>query len=187
MKDQSTPEQTLIQEMASLRKRIEELEQSESKLKDDITSGKLAEEAPRESEERYRTILENIEDGYFEVDIAGNMTFFNDSVCRMIGYTRAELMGMNNRHYTDKENSRILYQAFNKVFRTGESSKGVGYEIIGKDGTILYIESSVSEIDPVNRSGFAASCEISPSVRKPRNNFSIPWTASGRRLARPFR
>ncbi len=112
----------------------------------DITDRKRMEEALRESEERYRTILENIEDGYFEVDIAGNFTFFNDSVCRMVGYTRAEMMGMNNRQYTDKENSRILYQAFNKIFRTGESSKGVGYEIIGKDGTKRYIESSVALI-----------------------------------------
>jgi PAS domain S-box-containing protein len=101
-------------------------------------------EALREIEERYRTILENIEDGYFEVDIAGNLTFFNDSVCRMVGCTCAELMGMNNRKYTDKENSQILYQAFNKVFRTEEPSTGVDYEIIRKDGTKLSIESSVS-------------------------------------------
>ncbi|MCX5823723.1 MAG: PAS domain S-box protein, partial [Deltaproteobacteria bacterium] len=112
----------------------------------DITERKQAEEELRESEEKYRNILENIEDGYFEVDLAGNFTFFNDSVCRMVGYTHAELMGMNNRQYTDKENSRILYQAFSKVFSTGEPSKGVDHEIIGKDGTKLYIESSISLI-----------------------------------------
>jgi len=112
----------------------------------EITDRRRIEEALRESEERYRTILENIEDGYFEVDIAGNLTFFNDSVCRMVGYSRTELMGMNNRQYTDKENSQILYQAFNKVFKTGEPSKGVDYETIGKDGTKLNTESSVSLI-----------------------------------------
>jgi len=112
----------------------------------DITEHKQVAEALKESEERYRTILESIEDGYFEVDIAGNLTFFNDSVCRMSGYNRAEMMGMNNRQYTDKENSQILYQAFNKVFRTGEPSNGVEYEIIGKDGTKLYVESAVSLI-----------------------------------------
>jgi len=112
----------------------------------DITERKHAEEALRKSEEKYRTILENIEDGYFEVDITGNLTFFNDSVCRIIGNTRAELMGMNNRQYTDKENSQILFQAFNKVFVTGKPSQGVDYEIIRKDGTKLYIQSSVSLI-----------------------------------------
>jgi PAS domain S-box-containing protein len=109
-----------------------------------FTDRKLAEEELRESEGKYRNILESIEDGYFEVDIAGNLTFFNDSVCKMLGNTRDEMMGINYRRYTDKENSRILYQAFNKVFTTGKPSKGVGYEIIGKDAAKLYIESSVS-------------------------------------------
>jgi len=52
---------------------------------------KHAEEALRESEEKYRTILEKIEDGYYEVDLAGNFTFFNDSMCR-IWDTQKELV-----------------------------------------------------------------------------------------------
>jgi two-component system cell cycle sensor histidine kinase/response regulator CckA len=112
----------------------------------DITERKRAEDALKESEEKYRTILENIEDGYFEVDIAGNFTFFNDSLCRMLGYSREEMMGMNDRQYTDQENAKNLYQAFNKVYRTGEAIKGFVWEVIAKDGTKLFGEVSVSLI-----------------------------------------
>jgi len=105
---------------------------------------KRAEEALRESEERYRTILENIEDGYYEVDLPGNFTFFNDPVCRLFGYSKDELMGMNDRQYTDREHATKLYQTFNKVYRTGEPSKGFDWEIIRKDGTKRYIEASIS-------------------------------------------
>jgi GAF domain-containing protein len=47
----------------------------------------------QESEEKYRTILERIEEGYFEVDLAGRLTFFNDSICRILGYSRSGTNG----------------------------------------------------------------------------------------------
>jgi diguanylate cyclase (GGDEF)-like protein/PAS domain S-box-containing protein len=110
----------------------------------DITERKRIEEALRQSEEKYRTILENIEEGYFEVDLAGNFTFFNDSVCRVLGYPREELMGMNNRHYTEKEEFKKIFQAYSKVYKTGETNKEFGQQIIRKDGTKRYIEGSIS-------------------------------------------
>ena len=105
---------------------------------------KQAENELRKSEERYRTILESIEDGYYEVDIAGNLTFFNDSLCEMFGYSKSKLLGMNNRQYTDEENAKGLYQTFNKVYKTGNPEKGFDWEIIAQDGTIIHTEASVS-------------------------------------------
>ncbi|MDP3040353.1 MAG: PAS domain S-box protein, partial [Deltaproteobacteria bacterium] len=117
---------------------------------------KRSEEALRVSEERYRSILESIEDGYYEVDIAGNFTFFNDSMCQILGYSKEEMMGMNNRQYTDQKNAKKLYQAFNKVFRTEQSAKGYEWEIIKKDGTKRDVDASVSLIKDIsgNRIGF---------------------------------
>ena len=110
----------------------------------DIMEQKLAEETLRTSEEKYRTILESIEDGYFEVDIPGNLTFFNDSLCKTLGYSRDELMGMNSRQYTDEENAKKVYQTFNKVYTTGQPDKGFDWELIKKDGTKIYVEASIS-------------------------------------------
>jgi len=91
------------------------------------------EKALRESEKKYRTLLDDIEDGYFEVDLAGNLTFFNDSVCKILGYPRSELTGMNNREFMDAENAKKVFQTFNQVFNTGNPSKGLDWEVIGKD------------------------------------------------------
>jgi len=102
------------------------------------------EEALKESEGKYRNILESIEEGYYEVDIAGNFTFFNDSLGKILGYPKDELIGMNNREYTDKENARKLYEAYNKVHNTGRPVKGFDWEIIRKDGIKRYVEASVS-------------------------------------------
>jgi two-component system cell cycle sensor histidine kinase/response regulator CckA len=110
----------------------------------DITERKRAEEALRESERKYRTILENIEEGYFEVDLAGNLTFFNDAVCRIAGFPRDELTGMNNRGYTTPETAKTMYEFFNKIYRTGRPAKLMDYEIIGKDGRTVVLEMSAS-------------------------------------------
>jgi PAS domain S-box-containing protein len=111
---------------------------------EDITERKHADEALRESEERYRTILENIEDGYYEVDLPGNLTFFNDSLCRMLGYSRDEMIGMGNQQYTDEENRKKLFQAFKEVYNTGEPTKGFDWKVFRKDGKELFGEVSVS-------------------------------------------
>lgn len=112
----------------------------------DLTERKKADAAIRDREEKYRTILESMEDGYFEVDIAGNFTFFNEAMRKMLGYTEDALMGMNNREFMDKENAEKVYETFNHVYRTGESYKAFDWELIRKDGAILNIDTSVSLI-----------------------------------------
>lgn len=102
------------------------------------------EEALRQSEEKYRTILESIEDGYYETDLAGNFSFFNDSICVLLGYSREELSGVNYRQYTDQENAKKLFQTFHQVYKTGESAKTFDWQIIRKDGTKRSIEASIS-------------------------------------------
>ena len=98
----------------------------------------------RKHAERYQNVLENIHDGYFEVDLAGNFTFFNNSLGRILGYSSEELMGMNYQQYTDKENEKKVFRAYNKVYKTGEPAESFDWLIIRKDGTKRYIEASVS-------------------------------------------
>jgi PAS domain S-box-containing protein len=137
MEDQDKTKEQLVNELVELRQRIADLEKLEVKRK-------RTEEALRKSEERHRTILDNIEDGYFEVDIEGNFTFFNGFLCRMLGYSIDEMMGMNNRQYMDKENAQKVYQTFNQVYTTGEPYRAFDWGIVRKDDTKRFVESSVS-------------------------------------------
>lgn len=110
----------------------------------DVTDVLETEQALIESEMRFRMILDSIEDGYFEVDLAGNFTFFNDQVAKQIGYEPDELMGMNYQQYMDRENARIVYEAFHNVFLTGNPMSAVDWELRRKDGSKMYVETSVS-------------------------------------------
>jgi len=141
---------TSLEDIESLKKRfedqIEELAASKKVLKEEIFKRWRAEEALRESEEKNKRLLESFEDGYFEVDLTGNLTFFNESLCRMMGYSQREMMGMNNRQYMSPETSRRVYETFNEVFLTGKATKAFGWELLRKDGQVRHVETSVSPV-----------------------------------------
>lgn len=110
----------------------------------------MAEKALRESEEKYRTILHSLEEGYFEVDLTGNLIFFNDPLCKFSGYSKKELIGMNNRQFMSEETAKKVYQVFSEVYRTGDPANAFDWEMIRKDGTRGWIETSVSLIRDSN-------------------------------------
>ncbi len=112
----------------------------------DITERRKAEAILRESEEKYRTTLQSIEEGYYEVDLAGNLTFFNNALVRFSGYSKEELMGMNNRRFMTEEAAKKMFQVSNQVYRTGEPANPFDWEMIRKDGTKRFIETSVSPV-----------------------------------------
>jgi two-component system, cell cycle sensor histidine kinase and response regulator CckA len=126
----------------------------------DITDRKKSEEALRQSEEKYRSIIEEIEEGYYEVDLAGNMLFFNDSLCAILGYTRGELSGMNSRQFMDEPNAKNIYDTFNMIYRTGKPSGMFSWELLTKDGSARSIEASASLVRDVHGKpcGFRGIC-----------------------------
>ncbi|TFF99013.1 MAG: PAS domain S-box protein [Promethearchaeota archaeon] len=125
----------------------------------EITKRKRAQQKLKASEEKYRNIIENTMEGYFEVDLKGNFTYFNDSLCEMSGYTREESQGTSFSNYMTEENSRKTFKVFNKVYNTGIPEKNFQYEFFRKNGKIMYGESSIylrydSEGNKIGFSGF---------------------------------
>ena len=111
----------------------------------DITRRKQAEEKLQKSEGKYRSILNNIEEGYYETGLGGNFTFFNDSLCRIWGYPREEMPDLGYRKYLDQRNEQKLLEVFNKIYTTGVSAR-YNYQLIRKDGVRRCIEASASLI-----------------------------------------
>ena len=104
------------------------------------------EQALRESEQKSLAILEDIEEGYFETDLAGNLVSVNEPLCRISGYPKDRLLGLNNREYTDSETAKRMYDLFSEVYRTGKPVKVKDFQIIKKDGSQLTLEISASLI-----------------------------------------
>jgi PAS domain S-box-containing protein len=102
------------------------------------------------SEQRSMAILEDIEEGYFETDLAGNLVFVNEPLCRISGYSKDRLLGMNNRDYTDPATAKRMFELFNRIYRTGRPAKVKDFQIIRKDGTSLSLEISASLIRDID-------------------------------------
>ncbi len=107
----------------------------------DITQRKQAEEESRKTEQKYREILSTIKEGYYEVDLAGNFVFFNDSLCEMLGYERHELM--HESYKKIYRNPTAVFQTYNRVYRTGKPETTVGWPVISKDGQEFFAELSI--------------------------------------------
>ena len=130
----------------------------------------------QESEERHRNILESLIDGYFEVDLDGNFLFFNSSVCRLLGYTKKELLGMNNRQYMDAQNTRKAYQTFARVLETDSPQQSMDWQVIRKDGSKCHVETLVTLIrddngQPVGFRGIAR--DITDRIHAEQENKSL--------------
>ena len=117
---------------------------------------KQAEINARQSEERFRAIIDTIPDSYSEQDLKGNNIYFNDAYVDSIGYSPEELHNLNYREYMDKENAELISRIYNTVFKTGKPLKNVELQRISKKGIKSLVELSVSLVrdNQGNATGF---------------------------------
>lgn len=115
----------------------------------DVTRRRQMEEQLRRGEERYRTILESIEDGYYEVDLNGRFTLLNRGLCDLLGYGRDEMLGMAFRRYLSPDTARHVVRLFKDVYHHRRPLQVQGWEVVRKDGRRPIVEASISPIlDP---------------------------------------
>ena len=111
-----------------------------------IRQRQKADEALAGSEEKHRTIIENIEDGYFEMDSTGQFTIFNESFRKITGYEAEQLHQLDYRRLLTPAETEKVLGSFDKVTRTGRAIKDLGFVIVRKDGARRWVETSVSPI-----------------------------------------
>jgi PAS domain S-box-containing protein len=96
--------------------------------------------------ERFRALIEDVADGFYEVDLRGNFKFFNDALCRIFGYPRCDIQDRNYTDFMDEKSARSAYEAFNRIFRKGGGVADIRWEIIRPDSERRFLEISAKLI-----------------------------------------
>ncbi len=106
--------------------------------------------------ERYRVFIEDVADGFYETNLRGDFLFFNDALCRIFGYPRAEIQNRNFREFMDTTNAEVAFDSFSELYRTGKRATDILWVISRKDGEKRNVEISANLFydDGGNKMGF---------------------------------
>jgi len=102
----------------------------------DITERKLAEEALQKSEERYRHLVETMNEGMAMADQNYGFTYVNETFCEMLGYCRDELIDHNLNEFVDDDYKEFMKDQMARR-RMGEAKR---FELVwrAKNGDKIY-------------------------------------------------
>lgn len=108
----------------------------------DVTERKKAEEALKESEEKYRSLVDNTGAGVAITDIEGRFTLVNKALCRMVGYSGSELMGQPFADFVHPDDIGRLLQLFRSSSEDPNAELHLEFRAVRKDGSVVHCYSS---------------------------------------------
>ena len=98
------------------------------------------------TDEKWQTMLDSLEDGYYECDLNGVFANANNAFCRMTEYSRNEIVGRDYNVLYAPEEAEKIYRAYHDVFVKRNPSSLVSSTVIAKSGRKKQIEISISLI-----------------------------------------
>ena len=124
--------------------RRKELEQNLSLAQDDLLR-QQAREALRESEDKYKSLIDNIPDIIFTIDLEGKITFVSKRTKEILGYENTETINMNILNFIPEEDRQRAMENLQKGMQ-GEPIKHFPIPMIAKSGERLIFECSFTRV-----------------------------------------
>ena len=139
-------EEELHQARAELERRVQErtveFQEANSRLMREVAERRAAESALQKSEERYRTLLANLDDIVYTVAVSGIITFVSDQV-RRYGYEPEELIGRNFSEMVDPRDRDLALQDLKESLQQTEAEevgKMLEFRLLSQKGEVFWAE-----------------------------------------------
>jgi PAS domain S-box-containing protein len=133
----------------------------------DITDLKHAEEALRESEERFRGTFENAAVGIAHTDPAGRFLRVNEKFCAIVGYPRAELLRKAFQDITHPDDLAASIDSLAALMRGESTVFGLEKRYLRKEGSLVWVELFASlQRDAAGKPAYAIAVVQDISERK---------------------
>ncbi|NPU83185.1 MAG: PAS domain S-box protein [Syntrophaceae bacterium] len=110
----------------------------------DISHQKKAEIQLRESEERYRSIVEHTHDGICVIDENARIVYGNDELSRMTGYSREENLGKEFIDFIVPEDRALAMERYSRRRRGENVVNQYEARLVCKDGRQIIVEAKIS-------------------------------------------
>ncbi len=117
----------------------------------------------KQKEIEYQTVLEASFSGFFCADLFGNFLDANSAICRMLGYTRQELLKMNVATVEVTETADEMAIHIQAIVQAGHDNFETRY--LCKDGSVIDIEINVLYSEALGRRFFVFASDISARKR----------------------
>ena len=124
----------------TIEQRTEKLAEVNRKLLSEIAERKLAQKALLENEEKYRELVENINDVIYEIDTAGKIRYVSPAIVPLLGYHPQEFIGRSFTAFLYREDLPLVQQRFQKVL--AEQIMPIEFRLLSKAGEVRWFRSS---------------------------------------------
>jgi len=107
---------------------------------------KQYEQALISSEKKYRTILETMDEGYFEQDQKGIITLANPAMCEFLDTPVEKVVGTSFKVFVENLETNTINDEFQDIFNSQKTSLNIEFELILSNDSIRYLEGTFSSI-----------------------------------------